>query len=439
MAGLVDISIKNFKEILDSPKKLERYMKEECLVTQKSDGVKIVLFFNKKAEWEVWYKDHRIHEAEFDGFDSNDTKGLKNSSGYAQYIQIFNHLKKIDSTKIPKNTKFFCEFIMRKPTLTRSYKILGSLVLLSINDNWNDKETERYAKILKVRTPEILAKGKFETEILPNLDKFLKIESVFGGKEEGIILTFTSLKEKFKILQNDQHDKDLRKSIKAKFYDTPEYYEKVNKILKSFDLENTKIDWDFVKSLKLPESTKLTKIQQQEDALERALKLKKIQKDGIGLILGKFRIFTKEHENLINKALKDDSIKKVVVCLVSGKETEFSRNLRMRMLLEFQRNSKILKKFEIIEHSSGNLFSIFKKLGNEPLKLFCGTDRLESYRNMLKSNFTEVIETKRTADDISATQALKHLDSQKELEKFISPKIKSLIPDLKSLYLTKED
>ena len=435
MAGLVDISIKNFKDILNDKKKLGKYLKLKCKVTQKSDGVKIVLFYNTKGEWEVHYKDHKINKETFDGFGDNEYKNLASSSGYAQYIQIFNHLEKLKTTSIPKNTKFFCEFIMKKATLTRSYKQTGALVLLSVENNWNDSETEKYAKILQLKTPRVLASGNFEKDILPRIEEFMNAESVFGGIEEGIVLTFET-GEKFKLLQPDQHDLAKRREIKASFYESPEYYIKINKEIQNLPNLNN-INWKYIRdNIKLPKSEKLTHLQQIEDALERTLAYKEILDKGVGLILGKFRIFTKEHEKLVKKALAEKDIKKVVICMVTSKDTQHSRSLRMEMLKKFKDSFNTSKEIEIIEHSSGNLFSIFKKVGVNPVKLYCGTDRVESYRKMVAHLFTKVIETKRGEDSISATKAIANVGNKAEWEKIVSTSLKSMYDEIKRFYLS---
>lgn len=429
--SIIDISIKNFKDYLTDMKLLKPYLKMNCKVTQKSDGVKIVLIYTKKG-WEVHYKDTHLKQEIFDGMTDEDLKHLPTSTGYAQYIKIFKHLENVKASAIPYGTKFFCEFIMKKATLTRSYKETGALVLLCVNNNWNDKETEHYAKILNLRTPRVLAEGNFQKVILPKLDDFMNMESVFGGIEEGIVLTFEN-GEKFKLLQPDQHDVETRRKKKLSFYDTPEYYEKVNEIIRNLDYKKD-INWNYIKTIKLPHSDKLTPLQQIEDALERALRYKSILEKGIGLIVGKFRIFTKEHENLVKKALKDKDIKKVVICCVTGKDTEFSQALRIKMLNAFKNSFKTNKEIEIIEHNSANLFGIFRKLGTEALKLYCGTDRVESYKNLLKSNFTQVIETPRNADAISATKVLANLDDKKAFEKSASTSLKSLYDEIKAFY-----
>lgn len=434
MAGLVDISIKNFKDILNDKKKLDKYLKLKCKVTQKSDGVKIVLFYNAKGEWEVHYKDHKINKETFDGFGDNEYKNLESSSGYAQYIQIFNHLEKLKTTSIPKNTKFFCEFIMKKATLTRSYKQTGALVLLSVENNWNDVETEKYAKILQLKTPKVLASGNFEGDILPRIEEFMNAESVFGGIEEGIVLTFET-GEKFKLLQPDQHDLAKRREIKASFYESPEYYIKINKEIQNLPNLNN-INWKYIRNnIKLPKSEKLTHLQQIEDALERTLAYKEMLDKGVGLILGKFRIFTKEHEKLVKKALAEKDIKKVVICMVTSKDTQHSRSLRMEMLKKFKDSFNTSKEIEIIEHSSGNLFSIFKKIGVNPVKLYCGTDRVESYRKMVAHLFTKVIETKRGEDSVSATKAIANVGNKAEWEKIVSTSLRSMYDEIKRFYL----
>ena len=434
MAGLVDISIKNFKNVLNKPSELKPYLNKKCKITQKSDGIKIVLVFNSKGEWEVHYKNHKINKETFYGFGDNEYKNLASSSGYAQYIQIFNHLEKIKTTSIPKNTKFFCEFIMKKATLTRSYKQTGALVLLSVENHWNDAETEKYAKILQLKTPRVLASGNFEKEILPKLEEFMNAESVFGGVEEGIVLTFEN-GEKFKLLQPDQHDLAKRREIKASFYESPEYYIKINKEIQNLPNLNN-ISWKYIRdNIKLPKSEKLTHLQQIEDALERALAYKEMIDKGVGLILGKFRVFTKEHEKLVKKALAEKDIKKVVICMVTSKDTEYSRALRMEMLKKFKDSFNTSKEIEIIEHSSGNLYSIFKKIGVNPLKLYCGTDRVESYRKMVAHLFTKVIETKREQDSISATKALANIENKAEWDKIVSTSLRIMYDEIKRFYL----
>ncbi len=122
------------------------------------------------------------------------------------------------------------------------------------------------------------------------------------------------------------------------------------------------------------------------------------------LFIGKFRIPTKMHIDIINKAL--EKYNHIVICIVQA-----SKDIKVGLQLETK--IKILEeifknRITIITHSSGNLLSIINKSPVRIKYVLCGTDRVDSYRQqLLKSPNITVIETNRDlVDDISATKTI---------------------------------
>ena len=67
---------------------------------------------------------------------------------------------------------------------------------------------------------------------------------------------------------------------------------------------------------------------------------------------------------------------------------------------------------EVIQHSSGHIFSIINKSQNNINAILCGTDRYADYVQQVSSNKNlNVVETPRTAADISATKIIENIDN----------------------------
>jgi len=269
----LNISIKNVDKVIKDTNASE-LMNQSIEVYGKYDGVKISIL-RTSTPWddEKWYnnfivayKGNIIYGTEFN--DADDAPDVLNKSiGVSQFKSIFNHISKYwkEWKSLPTNTEFFFEFLMNKPTLTRQYTKLREMIFIGYSEVSGYSENhgkistspkgffmddrEKFAKIFKVNLPELLFSGKFidlpkglnkrakqfwtefETEFKNSTSDFekwivvrsffLKIPSMYGAqKEEGVVFHLskeiggTSI---LKIVQDDQYDKELRGSQKAKF------------------------------------------------------------------------------------------------------------------------------------------------------------------------------------------------------------------------------
>lgn len=118
------------------------------------------------------------------------------------------------------------------------------------------------------------------------------------------------------------------------------------------------------------------------------------------LFIGKMRILTISHYNIIKKAIKDH--KHCVVALVSNKNTEVLEPLRLKMLqLCFGDN------IQIITAKTANIFSIFKQSNYQIVTVICGDDRKDDYSRMLKGTDVKIEVSPR---GVSASEVIKNLD-----------------------------
>lgn len=133
-----------------------------------------------------------------------------------------------------------------------------------------------------------------------------------------------------------------------------------------------------------------------------------------GMIIGKFRLLTNAHVQLINDAVKQFG--KATVVMVTGKDTAETKDLRYKALkATFGKNKNV----EIVQASGAFINSFLPSCSFNPVALLCGTDRVKSYEGMLKRcNLDwDIIETKRGDEDISATKVITNLNDQTFFEK----------------------
>ena len=250
----VEVKIESADKYLNSIKRIHEFLTDECIIEQKSDGVMLSLLLKDKTgdytkDWVVSYKNQIQYPNEFDFAGLNNIKS--NSISNSQFKFIFEHLKQIDYSSLPVNTEFFVEFLMNKPELYSDYKIRHKMVLIGYSStvfeeqygilkscisSFKTLKRDNYAEILKVRAPRPLFSGKlieFENGILDDelkskflqiknllntenyqdyLDRIknllLSVESKFGGKEEGIVITNSY--GVFKYQQSYQNDTNLK-------------------------------------------------------------------------------------------------------------------------------------------------------------------------------------------------------------------------------------
>jgi len=272
----------------------------------------------------------------------------------------------------------------------------------------------------------------------------LSFESILGGKTEGVVL-HSSSGTMFKFLQDDQHDKSVRFAKKLRFQNSKEIEEKywseiyilakenidnienlnsnnyeinLSKIVKAiYSIKDNRIKSLFTFKFKaMKKEDKLTddkaliqKIRDDLHLTSKQLLMDKLPENQNALFIGKLRVPTKAHTDIIRKAI--DKYNHVIICIVKAKKDN-----KLSLNLEYQK--KILKrlfgeKVTIIEHSTGNLTSIINKSPKRIKFLLTGTDRIESYKGQLKRhpqiNMIEIERDEESVDNISATKTIDYI------------------------------
>lgn len=143
----------------------------------------------------------------------------------------------------------------------------------------------------------------------------------------------------------------------------------------------------------------------------------------VNIIIGRFQPFTYGHLKCVEEAWKVKHLKSVVVMIDTpenkvDEKHPFPSSMLLPIYQEvFAKNGKIV---DVVLCKSANIVEIgdeLKSRGYEIASWTCGTDRIDAYQKMsskyhddahLAEDF-EMIEIKRTADDISATKARKAL------------------------------
>lgn len=130
-----------------------------------------------------------------------------------------------------------------------------------------------------------------------------------------------------------------------------------------------------------------------------------------GLIIGKFRIITKEHTKLINEALKQFG--KATIVVVGESST---LPLRFKALQNvYNKNNNV----EIVQSKNSYVPDILPRCSFNPVALYSSLKNVKSYENMLEgknlSNIT-VIDTMYD-EDVAASKVITNLNDQVFFEK----------------------
>jgi len=488
----LDISILAAGKYLTNKSRIEDFLSSEVVVEHKTDGIKLTVIKkdNKGTinDYIFAYKGQILYSKEYD-FNAK-TKIKKESIGPSQFKLVFEHFSKLNKNSIPVGTELFIEFLMSKPTLSSDYSTKHKMVLIGYaKAKWTEQYgvlktmpgamqtglRNDYAKALKIDHPQLLFKGvmgsqigfkkgailkslkaEFEARKLsmnwsnPELliddlrQLFLDVESKYGGKEEGVVMKYQDKILKWQ--QEYQLDQAARREIKGKYMEAdPEiennYWTYVNgeafRLSNAIVVKSRKLD-DILEELAL--ELKKLKIQfkhsKKTDAMikddiqlnAKTLLVKQMRGNNNALILGKFRILTKDgHAKMIKRAstLYDN----VVICIVTSKDTKETKDLREKMM------KKAFPNVEIIHHSSGNLNGI---LGKSPINInavYAGTDRVGSYKEQLKRRLgVEVREMPRTDSDISASKVIENIDDEEFFKKNTPKELHSMYNEIKKAY-----
>ena len=481
-SDMLDISILSADKYLTSKAKIDEFLTSEVTVEEKLDGVKLTIVKKEDNgninDYIIAYKGSILYSSEFDY--QSDSKIKNDSIGNSQFKLVFEHLSKLSKNTIPVGTELFVEFLMNKPTLSSNYTSKHKMVLIgyskstftedfgklkTTNSGMKTDLRDKYAKELKIDVPPVLFKGifgainLFEKGILNDKLKaefnnrkksmkwdnnellvqdiksmFLFLESKYGGKPEGIVISYKDKILKFQ--QDYQTNQDARRLIKGQYIEDDKDRENqywlnvqgaaqgiVNTIrlsrlevmLQELALIMKKIPLNFSHSKKNE-----TQIKDDIQGSCKILLTKKLKGNDNCLFLGKFRILTKAHYDIIKKGLK--LFDKVVVALITSKDTSDTYNLRKEMLQKCFGNDVI-----IIENSSGNIGTLLKKAGININAILAGSDRVKEYQNQINTQLgLYVKEIPRTGDDISATKIIENISDENYFKRNTPKEIHSL-------------
>lgn len=492
--SMLDISIKAQDKVLKNKAQREEFLSSKQVIYHKTDGIKLTVLKiqneGKLTDYIFQYKGSILYPEEYE-YETDFTVKQK-SVGTSQFQLVFKHFNSLGKNTIPVGTELFIEYLMNKPTLSSNYSTTHKMVLIGYSkSSWDVKfgklktspssfETVKrpvYQRELNIDTPQKLFSGilgyekSFEQGILNNnlkkefqvrknsivwdnpelliqsiSEMLLQVESKYGGKEEGVVIYYGN--EIIKFQQEYQLDQNARRQIKAKFQDTPEnentYWNNVNRVQNEIQFhvgkrrgllpQRLKEMSLMLKTYKLDFThPKKTEVNIKDDIQLncKTLIIKDLRGNNGQLVLGKFRVLTKDgHVKLINKALRE--FDQVTVCLVTSKETKETRELRLNMLKQvFGNNPKV----NIIEHSSGNLIGIINKSPININQVIQGSDRVQAYQNQLtKMIGVSVQELQRDDGQISQSEVISKLDDENFFKKSTPPEVHKFYNELKDFY-----
>lgn len=489
-AQMLDISILSADKYLNSLAKIKDFLNSTVEIEHKTDGVKVTIFKKDDTgtlkDYIVAYKGNILYPEEFEY--QPEVKIKKESIGSSQFKLIFKHLEKIGKNNIPVGTELFIEYLMRKPTLSSDYNQKHKMVLIGYSKSRYEEKfgklitypvgffTEKrdiYAKELKIDVPQLLFKGilgnvvsfgqgiisdilkkEFEKvknslnwdnpELLLNDIKnlFLEIESKYGGREEGVVIKYNGMLLKWQ--QEYQLDPIARAKIKAKYKENDpkledEYWKNVKRValeisnaipiknlqdaLKELAIYMKKLKLDFSHSKKTE-----TMIKDDIQLSAKQLIIKNLKGNNNALVIGKFRIVTKDgHAKLFKRA--SSLFDNLVICIVSNKETIETKKLREKMVRAVAPNATI------IHSTNGNLIRVLEKSPMNINVVYAGSDRVQSYREQLKNTLgVKVLELPRTSNDISASKVIENIHDKEFFLKNTPKEIHNMYDELLKVY-----
>lgn len=483
---MLDISIQNIDKI-----DFNLLFNDELIITEKLDGTKLTLVRtnndydpnNFSNNFIIAYKGTVLYQDEFIGLNLNSIK--KNSIGIFQYALVFEHFKVHNKMLhyIPKNTEFFIEFIQQKPTITRDYKIKHKMCLIGYTnlDSYEIKNCklitksnsisyfthnlikEVFATQLCIDLPKLIFSGNIQiikerlkiTKREITIEEFKKYilskSSMYGGKIEGVVIYLPNHNQLIKVLQDDQHDKNVRFEKKLKFESIKKIEDEYFLSMKNYLLNNfinKQAYWELFKKFdpirlnvlannyKLFKHEKKNSLQIHEDFhyIIKYLYIKQLEGTNNCLIIGRMQPPTIEHLNIIKTCA--EQYDNVYVTLSKNKN-EVDKNpysLEQRYLMLASCN--LPKNVYVTECNSGNIFYIQNKLQKNINVIACGFDRVEDYKRQLLNNPEIKIKIfKRTKNSISSTkvrQAIKNKNIQ-YLKNSIDPNVMKYLERLAEL------
>ena len=166
-----------------------------------------------------------------------------------------------------------------------------------------------------------------------------------------------------------------------------------------------------------------------------------LKRTKVNILVGRFQPFTLGHLKCVQNIYKTRGLK-TVLCMIETNKTDDKKPFLTKVLMPFYK--KLVKAYEEIEGliliKNADIVKIGEELGALGLTAAtwtCGTDRYDSYSKMVSKYApdTEVVEIKRTDDDVSATavrQALK-ADHNERFEELMPQVLYGMYDKLKEI------
>ena len=453
---------KNFfsNGILVHNTKLQLFLKEDANNNKSVD-----------KNWIVSYKGNVLYSTEFG---HNTPEESKQSIGSSQFRFVFDVLKNINVDEIPKGYQYFCEYLIDKPTLMSQYSKKYVLILLSYGpskcqvkngilkcDNskfsYDFNERKELAQKMGIYYPPVIANGyiyptenlfrycndKVKKELTPYMAELkntendyelyfkslsnllIDVESEFGGEVEGYVFNGCD-KCPIKVQKPTQLDKEERAKLKAQYREDSllkeaEYWANVKKIAKDIlsKIKNKTIEGKLSEASKILTKYNIENLHSKKNAatikddIMLTIKMEIIRDlaDKYALVQGKFRVFTKAHKQLIDKALREND--GVVIAIISGRKTPKAVKELKRKVIETCYAKEIVNgRVDIVEATTGNINTILNKTVNVVTKLYAGSDRIKGYEELLNKSGRDikVVELPRDDSGISSTKIIQNLD-----------------------------
>ena len=424
----------------------------------------------KLSDWVFAYKGNVLYSTEFDYQPDTKVKTEAiGASQFKRVFQHFAKLGK--TAVPVGTELFIEFLMSKPTLSSNYDKKHGMVLIGTSKSNWTEKfgklvtknsgmrydQRDAYAKALKIDVPQVLFVGSFASaasiergiqhnglkaefnarknsmhfdnpEILLDdiREMLLAVESKYGGMEEGVVIDYNGQLMKFQ--QEYQLDQEARAAIKQRYRnDDPiietNYWAAVTRVAlelsTSITVGSRKLD-DLLAELSLamkrlvPSDVGIAHskktVAQIKDDIQLTAKtqlIKKMKGNNNALVIGKFRILTKDgHTKMIKRAqrLYDN----VVICLVTSADTKETKTLRQKML------EKTFPGITIIHSSNGNLSRVLQASPVNINAVYAGSDRVAGYAQQLKNTVgVSVKEMPRSDSDISASKVIANINDEK--------------------------
>lgn len=327
----------------------------------------------------------------------------RESTGISKLALLIEHFKKLPQNNIPVNTYMSLEFLGdQRSTILHSYQNqtyierFGKLHISKEGSSTIKRQT--YARELNISQPVVLFSGRInsidsiQTGIKAKqlTSKFQEYSNSFNfNSNENIVSNFiqmlTSLNTRLSITFNDEEfiidnteigdvfDSEYRDTIKSIQAELALNIARTRGSLqnKITELQTT------LKSMDLNPHPNKTILNIKDDIQIMAKKLivKSLRGNNGQLVLGRFRVVTKGHVKLVNKALREyDS---VTICLIKG--NELSSTMLNKL---FGKNPKI----HIIEHSNYKVSEIINLSRYNINSVIVGADRFRHMSSQINND-----------------------------------------------------